>query len=325
MNQTTGTPYVLYPVHVIVLNWNLPEETIACVDSVWASSKVDLKVIVVDNGSTDRSVERFQEHFGDAVTIIENTRNLGFAAGMNVGIRWALAEGARSILLLNNDTVVDADMIYHLASLATQSPRAGVAGPVIYYYDRPQRVWRFGDREHRWLPVPLQLPESALSEAGHRPFRLDYVTACGMLVRRQVFEAIGLLDERYFMYFEDADFCRRAREAGYEIWCAPQARMWHKVSLSASKQKPAMRYAEAWGRAQFYGRHPHGFSRALTSAYLLLQSVGATLRDALSREWKLMKPQWLGFLDGRFDRPSRLSDFFGDAEGRSEGKPASKA
>jgi hypothetical protein len=309
MSESTENPRAPYPLHVVVLNWNLPDETIACVDSVRASSVSDIEIIIVDNGSADRSVERFQERFGDAVRIIENAENLGFAAGVNVGIREALAAGAESVLVLNNDTFVDADMICRLASLAAQSPRSGVIGPVIYYYDRPQRVWRFGDREYRWLPVPLQLQEGALSRADQKPFRLDYVTACGMLIRRQVFEEIGLFDERYFMYFEDADFCRRAREAGYEVWCVPQARMWHKVSLSASKQKPAMRYAEAWGRAQFYRRHPHGFSRAATSAYLLVQSAVTTLRDVLSGDWDLIKPQWTGVLDGHFDRPLRLSSF----------------
>ncbi|MGA9347696.1 MAG: glycosyltransferase family 2 protein [Anaerolineae bacterium] len=303
-------PNSLYPLHVVILNWNLPEETILCVESVQLNPPLDVEIIVVDNGSTDRSVELFQSRLGDTVRIIENSENLGFAAGINVGIRRALTEGAHSILLLNNDTIVDANMICHLVSAAIKSPQAGIIGPIIYYYDRPERIWRFGDREYRWLPVPLQLPASVLSKARQTPFRVDYVTACGMLVRRQVFEAIGLFDTRYFMYFEDADFCRRARQAGYEIWCAPQARMWHKVSLSASKQKPATRYAESWGRAQFYQRHPHGFSRGLTFAHLLVKSVMTTLRDALSKEWELIKPQWMGMLDGHYDRPSRVFDFF---------------
>ena len=310
VNHATVDSHSLYPLYVVVLNWNLPEETMLCVDSVRANPPSGVEIIIVDNGSTDHSVELFQERFGDTVKIIENSENLGFAAGINVGIRRALAGGAQSVLLLNNDTIIDANMIRHLVSAATKSPRAGIVGPVIYYYNQPKRIWRFGDREYRWLPVPLQLPARSLSKARQTPFRLDYVTACGMLVRRQVFEAIGLFDTRYFMYFEDADFCRRVRQAGYEIWCAPQAQMWHKVSLSARKQKSATRYAESWGRAQFYHRHPHGFSRGLTFAYLLIKSVMTTLRDVLSNEWELIKPQWIGMLDGHYNRPSRLFDLF---------------
>jgi len=310
MNHAAMNPHSLYPLYVVILNWNLPEETILCVDSVRMSTASDVEIIIVDNGSTDRSVELFRKRFGDTVRIVENPENLGFAAGINVGIRRALIEGAQSVLLLNNDTIVDANMIRHLVAAAAQSPRIGVVGPIIYYYDQPQRVWRFGDREYRWLPVPVRLPASMLSKARQMPFRVDYVTACGMLVRRQVFEVVGLFDTCYFMYFEDADFCRRVRQAGYEIWCAPQARMWHKVSLSARKQKPATRYAESWGRAHFYRRHPHGFSRVLTFAYLLVKAVATTLRDALLKEWGLIKPQWMGLLDGYYNRPSRPFDFF---------------
>jgi GT2 family glycosyltransferase len=309
MNQLATKPPGPYPLHVVVLNWNLPGDTFECVASVQTPAHPGVQIVLIDNGSTDGSVERFRARFGDTLTILANQENLGFAGGVNTGIRWALANGAAAVLLLNNDTVVAADMIPHLAAAAAQSSGAGVVGPAIYYYDLPQRIWRFADREVPWLPVARRLPDRAVAEAGATPFRVDYVTACGMLVRRQVFEAIGLFDERYFMYFEDADFCRRARQAGFEIWCAPRARMWHNVSLSAQKAKPATRYAESWGRAQFYRDHPHGPSRALTVSYLLARALKVTLRDALSGDWGLVKPLWQGTLDGQRDRPSRMSDF----------------
>src|SRR4029079_12982058 len=133
-------------------------------------------------------------------------------------------------------------------------------------------------------PIPLRMADRAVASATG-PFHADYVTACGVLIRRSVFETIGLFDETYFMYFEDADFCRRAREAGLGIWCVPTARMWHKVSLSARKDKPSSRYAMAWGRARFYQRHPHGPSAALTALYLLGKLVWTTLDDARGGDW----------------------------------------
>jgi GT2 family glycosyltransferase len=299
----------LYPLHVVLLNWNLPDDTIQCVDSIRVNLPPDVEIIIVDNGSTDDSATLLGERFGSQVKLIENLQNLGFAGGVNVGIRYALEKGAQSVLLLNNDTTVHPDMISHLVSAAAEHPRAGVVGPVIYYYNRPQRIWRFGDREYRWLPVPVQLPNHLVSKAKPAAFQVDYVTACAMLIRREVLERVGLFDTRYFMYFEDADFCRRVRQAGYEIWCIPEARMWHKVSLSARKQKPATRYAQAWGRAQFYQQHPHGFSRRLTFVYLLVKSVLTTMRDALSQDWELVKAQWMGTIDGHYNRPSRLSNF----------------
>jgi hypothetical protein len=309
MCQANPPLHSLYPVYAVILNWNLPEDTIACVDSILVSPLPELEIIVVDNASTDSSVERFRQRFADTVQVIENAENLGFAGGINVGVRRTLSEGAQSILILNNDTIVDSTMLQHLISAAACSPQTGIVGPVIRYYDQPERVWRFGDREYRCLPVPLKLPERMLSRAGQNPFPVDYVTGCGMLVRRQVFETIGLFDTDHFMYFEDADFCRRARQAGFQILCAPRAQMWHKVSSSARKRKPAMRYAESWGRAQFYRKHPHGCARALTFVYLLAQSVRSTLRDLLSGQWRLIKPQWIGMVDGYCDRPSRMADF----------------
>lgn len=297
----------LYPLYVIVLNWNLPEDTIACVESVQTSKPPEVEIIIVDNGSIDDSVKSFREHFGSRVQIIQNSQNLGFAAGVNIGIQRAMAEGARSVLLLNNDTVVAPDMIGHLTAAAADLPQAGVLGPIIYYHDQPQRIWRFGDKEYRWLPVPLRLPDKALLRAHQKPVRVDYVTACGMLIKREVLEAIGLFDTCFFMYFEDADFCRRARQAGYEIWCVPHAKMWHKVSLSARKDKPTSRYVQSWGRAQFYRRHPHGLFPGLTLAYLIAKGVQTTLWDALSGDWELIRPLWTGTLDGYRDRPVRVS------------------
>lgn len=309
MNQTETHKPALYPLYVIVLNWNSPEDTIACVDSIRASRVCALRILVVDNGSTDDSLEQFAGCFGNAVEILETKKNLGFAGGINLGVARALSAGAQFILILNNDTIIDEAMIRHLIRTAADHPAAGIVGPVIRRHADPGRIWRFGDREHRCLPMPLKLPESAVSEAGGEPFPVDYVTGCAMLVRSRVFETIGLFDTDHFMYFEDADFCRRARQAGFEIWCAPEAHMWHKISASASRQKPAMRYAEAWGRAQFYLKHPHGCAPVLTLLYLVAHSARSTVQAFLSRDWHLIKPHLMGFLDGYRNRPSRMSQF----------------
>ena len=309
MNRIETHVHSLSPLYVILLNWNSPEDTIACVDSVIRSTGCGLRILVVDNGSTDDSREQFARHLGNRVEILESKENLGFAGGINLGVGRALAAGAQSILILNNDTIIDKAMIRHLIRTVADHPTAGIVGPVIRHYDDPGRIWRIGDREYRFLPMPLRLSESALSRAGGEPFAVDYVTGCGMLVRSRVFETIGLFDTDHFMYFEDADFCRRARQAGFGIWLDPKAEMWHKVSLSASQQKPAMRYAEAWGRAQFYRKHPHGCLPAFTLLYLVTQSATRTVQALFTRDWNLIKPQLMGFLDGYRNRPSRMSEF----------------
>lgn len=291
------------PLAVIVLNWNLSADTIACVQSLQAGLPAGVRLMIVDNGSSDGSVAAFRHTFGEAVTILALPQNLGFAAGMNAGVVAALDGGAGAVLLLNNDTVVDRAMLGRLLEAAAALPEAGILGPAIYYYDLPARLWQLGAREHPLLPIPLNLGRRALRRAAGRPLRLDYVTGCAMLVRREVFAAIGMLDPSYAFYFEDADFCRRARAAGFAIWGVPAATMWHKVSLSAGKVRPASRYAFAWGRARFYRQHPHGVLPGLTLAYLLASTALKVARDLARGESELARLLWRGTLDGYALRP----------------------
>jgi len=304
--NVTGSNALL-PLCAIIVNWNLPHDTIACIESLQASTPPVPGIIVVDNGSTDDSVRLFREHCGDTITILQNEQNLGFAGGVNVGIRHALLHGAQTLLLVNNDTIVAPDMVQHMLAAASRYPGAGLFAPAIYYYDAPQRIWRLGDKECCWLPIPIQISERDVRRAQGTPFQVDYVTGCGMLVHRTVFDHIGLFDTRYFMYFEDADFCRRTRQAGYSIWCVPAAKMWHKVSLSARKDKPINRYAVSWGRAQFYRTHTHGVFPQSIWVYLFFKALAITMHDIFSRNWRTIKPLWTGTLDGCLNRPSRYS------------------
>ena len=197
------------------------------------------------------------------------------------------------------------------AALRRAQDAAGILGPAIYYQADPDRLWKLGDVEHRWLPMPLSVqpkrqpgnrhgsPQGLVASA---PFRVDYVTGCCMLIRRQVFERIGLFDSRYFMYFEDADFCRRARYAGFTVWCVPEAKMWHKVSLSAQRDRPLNRYHRALGQVRFYREHPHGPSAALRVAYVALKTARTALGDIWHRDWELIAPLWHGTVDGYRER-----------------------
>jgi GT2 family glycosyltransferase len=293
----------LYPLYVIVLNWNLPADTIACVRSLQAELPSGVSLMIVDNGSGDDSLSQFQQHFGAAVRLLPLPTNLGFAGGMNAGMRAALEAGAGSVLLLNNDTVVAPSMLRSLLQAAGALPQAGILGPAIYYYDAPARIWQLGACEHPLLPIPLNVGTGALRRARGQPFRLDYVTGCAMLIRREVLTTVGLLDSAYAFYFEDADFCRRVRGAGFEVWCVPAARMWHRVSLSARQVKPASRYAFAWGRARFYRQHPHGPLPGLTYAFLLLSTALKAARDLAHGDYALMALLWQGTFDGYALRP----------------------
>ena len=283
---------------VVTLNWNLADETIASVQSVLAAGISRERTIIVDNGSSDRSTEAFAETFGPTLPLIRNKENLGFGGGMNKGIERALEQGATSVLILNNDTTIDQAMPATLMRASESLNSPGILGPAIYYFDHPDRIWKLGDIRYRSLPMPLSVRLHTRDMVTAPPFQVDYVTGCGMLVRREVFEQVGLFDARYFMYFEDADFCRRARDAGFAAWCVPQAKMWHKISATAQRDKPLSRYHRALGQVRFYHEHMHGPSALLSEGYIAAKLVKTVVSDLWRRDWNLISPLWRGTVDG---------------------------
>jgi GT2 family glycosyltransferase len=214
-------------VTIIVLNWNGLNDTLDCLESLGQLDYKNYKVLVVDNGSVDGSVPVTRERFPE-VTIVENGENLGYAGGNNVGLRYAMAQGADYALLLNNDTVVDPAFLRVLVDEVQAEPAVGIAGPTIYYHERPDIIWSAGGAIdwQRGSTRMVGLDERDEGQFGAEPRPVDFVTGCAMLVRRAVMEQVGLLDERFFAYYEEAEWCVRAARAGYKIVHVPMARMW---------------------------------------------------------------------------------------------------
>ncbi len=286
----------IFPLCVVIPNWNLQAETVECVASVLAAAgDDDVSVVVVDNGSTDGSPEALADAFGERVAQVQMGRNRGFARAVNAGILYALEQGAASVLMLNNDTIIDREMLAVLNRAAREHPDAGILAPAIYHVDAPARLWRLGDRHHRWSPVPRRIPDR---EAAAEIVEADYVTGCGMLIRHEVIEAIGLLDERFFMYYEDADFCKRARDRGFRVLCVPAARMWHKVSTTARRDAATNLYWRARGQVLFYRKHMgHGISW-LSHLFVAGKVMLTMLRCGLQGRWVCSRSVLRGALDG---------------------------
>ncbi len=289
MNQPT--------VFVIIPNWNLKDDTIACVDSVLAANHSGLRVVVVDNGSEDGSPEALADRYGGAIHQIVNAENLGFARGTNVGVRYALAQGAEYVFLLNNDTLIDKSLIERLIKVSESNPTAPVLGPAIYYSNDPKRFWRLGAVRRWWLPVPLEIGRDALDTGQFpAPFDVDYITGCAMWVPAELFQTVGLLDEGFFMYYEDADFCERVRSAGHRITVVPQAHVWHRVSTSTKAQAPWAAYHQTRNRVIFYNRSRTGLERAVANLYIL---TGTLAKMARARKDKALATSlWAGLRDG---------------------------
>lgn len=219
----------------IVLNWNGKEVTAACLRSLLASDYPHLRVVVVDNGSTDGSADYLSSEF-PTVTLLRNRTNLGFTGGNNRGIRYALAEGPDHILLLNNDTVVDRECVSHLVRVAEGNPRHGASNPKIYYFNPPNRLWYAGGAFSLWKGVSEHWGRKTVDEGQYDHLRkVTFVTGCALFIRASVLREVGLLDERLFIYSEDTDLSVRIRKAGYQLAYVPRARVWHKEAYSTRK------------------------------------------------------------------------------------------
>lgn len=283
-------------VYAVVLNWNQPQHTIECVRSLLGQQPRAPRLLVVDNGSTDNSVEVIRHAFPE-VELIAGERNLGFAGGVNVGIRRALAEGAQYVLLVNNDAIADPSMLDELLACA-QADGAGVLAPAIYYVEPPDRLWFAGGRVNPLLLESLG-PRGRIEPLPDAPTERDFLAGCALLVRREVFEAAGLFDERFFMYYEDLDFCLRVRRSGYRLLVVPRARLWHKVAQSSGgAESPQERYLMALSSGRYFRKHMRGWQPALIVPYRLLSALRWTVHLAWWRRWAALSAYWRGLVKG---------------------------
>jgi GT2 family glycosyltransferase len=223
---------------VIVLSWNSRQETLASLRSALLVDRSDVRVVCVDNGSEDGSADAVRRELPE-VTLIENTRNLGFAGGNNVGIRRALEDGADWIVLLNSDATIAPDAIDGFEAAAASRPSAGILAGKVLYADPPDRIWFAGQRFRPLIGYSGRPRGYGKRDGpGYRELvPTDRAVGALMAVSREAIEAIGLMDEELFAYVEDVDWSLRARQAGFEVFVAPGARAWHKVSGSTGGER----------------------------------------------------------------------------------------
>jgi GT2 family glycosyltransferase len=249
-------------VWVLLLNWNGLEDTRACLSSLTTglgrgkASSGEIGLLLVDNASADGSAQVLPREFPEVV-FLRNQRNLGFAAGNNVGIAYALAHGAEYLWILNNDTLVAPDTLEVLLAEMEAHPEVGMVAPKIYFAEPPDRLWYAGAVAR--FPQAIAYHEG-WDEEDHGQYdtvrSVDVVTGCAALVRAEALRRIGLFDARFFAYYEDVDLSLRCRAAGYDLRYVPQARLWHKVSASTGgDSSPASLYFIVRNRKLLYDKH----------------------------------------------------------------------
>jgi GT2 family glycosyltransferase len=230
------------PIAVVVVNWNRRDDVLRCLASLAASRGARADVIVVDNASTDGSADALEAAFPDA-RVIRNQRNDGFAEGNNIALRVVLERDYRYVMLLNNDTVVAPDALSRLRDALENNAALGAVSPAMCYLSAPDTVWsaggqinwRTGAVTSAWQDVPrATLPA--------HPYLVDHVSGCCMLLRAEVIARAGLLDPRFFMYFEETEWCARIARCGYGIAVEPRAFIWHAIEPQRQAGSPAIAY-----------------------------------------------------------------------------------
>ena len=248
-------------VSIILVNWNTRDLLIQCLQALPPAMRdLDAEIIIVDNASSDGSVQALKSEFA-YVHLIQNERNLGFAAANNQALRIAAGQYA---LVLNTDTLPKPESIKRLVAFAETHPQAGMVGALLLNPDGSFQA-SFADfpslRNETLLLLGLakrllgpHFPNHGPHES-REPRRCDWVQGACLLVRRDALPAIGLLDEGYFMYTEETDWCARCWKAGWEVWFTPQARIIHYGGQSAARQPAAKRRQLYASKARFFRKH----------------------------------------------------------------------
>ena len=299
-----------YPkVTIIILNWNGKEDTIECLESLKHITYPNYEILLVDNGSTDGSVECFRERY-PGMEIIENGENLGFAEGNNVGIRRAMDEGADYVLLLNNDTVVDPEFLGELVKVADGDENIGIVGPKIYYYDYDGRndvIWFAGGNVLRRIGQPFHYGLHKIDKGQYDKMKnVDFITGCALLIKQEVVGIVGLLDVDYFAYFEDLDYNIKVSKARYSIVYSPKAKIWHKGSSTSGFMSTTYIYFHTRNRILFVKKNAHKFDFLVLFLpyFIVIRVIRSLFMFITKRKWDSIKALVNGFKDGMLAKVS---------------------
>ncbi|GAB4524231.1 MAG: glycosyltransferase family 2 protein [Anaerolineales bacterium] len=284
---------------ILLVNWNGRENILACLRSLEAVQGPSFDIAVVDNGSRDGSAQAITRSFPD-VTVIQSIVNLGFTGGNNLGLMYAQRQGYEYVLLLNNDTEVAPDFLAPLVQAMEDDPQAAAAGPLIYYHARPRVVWSAGGviDWQRGETRMLGLDEHDSGQFDSPPQVVDFVTGCALLVRLSVVAEVGALDERFFAYYEEVEWCVRMQRAGYRILFVPQSKVWHKISPDARQESPQVHYYMTRNRLLFL----HLAHAPLRARLWTVFSYARTLLSwSLKPRWRHKAPQRRAMLQAIWD------------------------
>ena len=281
----------------IILNTNRRADTLACLVSLEDSAYANNKVIVLDNNSTDGSIEAIHSEFPN-IRIIPLEENLGYAGNNNVGIRAALDNGAEWVFVLNEDTILDPDCLELLVQAGESDTRTGILGPMVYHHDEPDLIQSAGGMLGTyWQGCHLGKNQRYPGQY-HDPHSVDWISGCAIMLRRAVIEQVGMLDERFYYYWEETEWCLRAGKSGWRIVHVPAAKLWHKGVQRDYQPNPYVTYYSTRNHLLLLAKH----HAPLTAWFYTCSQILRTLTSwTVKPKWRNMKAHrdamWHGLID----------------------------
>jgi GT2 family glycosyltransferase len=287
-------PFVI----TIILNTNRREDTLACLESLALSTYENHKIIVLDNHSTDGSVQAINDAYPE-VEVIALEENLGYAGNNNVGIEAALKHGADWVFVLNEDTIVAPDCISRLVEIGEKDLQTGIVGPMVYHHDEANVIQSAGGKLSEYWDG-YHLGKNELDQGQFvEPHLVDWISGCAIMVRRAAIEQAGMIDAQFFYYWEETEWCLRTSRAGWRIVHVPAAKIWHKGVQRNYTPKPLVTY---------YSTRSHLFMllKHHAPAAAWIYNWGQIFRTLMS--WTI-KPKWRSKRDHRDAMWRGLIDF----------------
>ncbi|MFH1456931.1 MAG: glycosyltransferase family 2 protein, partial [Patescibacteria group bacterium] len=217
-------------ISIIIVHFFGVNYIIDCLNSVFNSDYLELEVVVVFNGNKDGSYEIVREKFSQVICVF-NKKNLGFSKANNQGIKKSTGD---IVFLLNDDTVIHRELISILSKELTISEAIGIVGPKIYYYNS-KKIWFAGGKidweRQKTYHIGVDVKDGKLKNDKKR--KVDFITGCALMIKKEVINKIGLLDEKFFAFYEDADWCQKTKKERYEVIYIPFGGVWHHKSATA--------------------------------------------------------------------------------------------
>jgi len=291
-------------VAIILVNWNGYAFTKACLKSLKEIDYPEHQVVLVDNASKGEEGKRLAEEFPET-HLIQSHENRGFTGGNNLAIQWALAQDFTHILLLNNDTEVEPDFLTHLIKPFNEDYKVGVVQPLITFLGEKDRIWSAGGKWNSILGRAITLGgNKLLSSFPIKRKNLDWATGCAFLISTDIIRESGVLDDRFFTYFEDVDWSLRIRKLGYEIKFCPEAKVYHEAGASSKAKgregnlSPRVFYFHTRNQLFLIRKHLSGIGLLISLGYHGFRFLLWIIYFSLRGRFQKLKAVMTGVKDG---------------------------